>query len=40
MLSKLTFLTSGESHGKGLLSIIDGVPYGLELTEDYIRYHL
>ena len=40
MLSKLTFLTSGESHGKGLLGIIDGVPYGLELTEDYIRYHL
>lgn len=40
MLSKLNFLTSGESHGKGLLGIIDGIPYGLELTEDYIGYHL
>ena len=40
MLSKLKFLTSGESHGKGLLGIIDGIPYGLELTEDYIGFHL
>ena len=31
------FLTAGESHGKGLSVIIEGVPAGLALDEDYIR---
>jgi chorismate synthase len=30
------FLTAGESHGKGLSVIIEGVPAGLSLSEDYI----
>ena len=30
------FLTAGESHGKGLTVIIEGVPTGLPLDEDYI----
>ncbi len=30
------FLTAGESHGKGLTVIIEGVPAGLSLTEEYI----
>ncbi len=30
------FLTSGESHGKGLTAIIEGLPAGLPLTEDGI----
>ena len=34
------FLTAGESHGKGLSVIIDGVPAGLPLTEDYIQLDL
>ena len=34
------FLTAGESHGKGLTVIIDGVPAGLPLTEDYIARDL
>ncbi len=34
------FLTAGESHGKGLSVIIDGVPAGLPLTEDYIAKDL
>jgi chorismate synthase len=36
----LRFLTSGESHGKGLVIIIDGVPADLELSEDYIAVDL
>jgi len=34
------FLTAGESHGKGLSVIIEGVPAGLPLTEDYIASDL
>jgi chorismate synthase len=34
------FLTAGESHGKGLMVIIDGMPAGLELSEAYIAGHL
>ena len=30
------FLTSGESHGKGLTAVIEGLPAGLPLTEDDI----
>jgi chorismate synthase len=32
----LRFLTAGESHGKGLIAVIDGMPAGLELSEDQI----
>ena len=34
------FLTAGESHGKGLVIIIEGVPAGLALDEDYIAHDL
>lgn len=40
MLSKINFLTSGESHGKGLLGIIEGIPAGLNITSQYIDFHL
>ena len=40
MLEKLRYLTAGESHGKGLLGIIDGIPAYLEISEEYIRYQL
>ena len=40
MLVRLKFLTSGESHGKGLLGILDGIPAGLEISEEYIGYQL
>ena len=36
----LRFLTAGESHGKGLLMIIEGIPAGLPLSEDYIAVDL
>lgn len=34
------FLTAGESHGKGLLTIIEGLPAGVEVSEEYIGKHL
>ncbi len=34
------FLTAGESHGKGLVAIVEGVPAGLALGEDYIARDL
>jgi chorismate synthase len=34
------FLTAGESHGQGLVAIIEGVPAGLALNEDYIARDL
>ena len=40
MLARLKFLTAGESHGRGLLGILDGMPAGLEISEDYIDVHL
>ena len=40
MLKNITFLTAGESHGRGLLGILDGLPAGLEISEYYIGSHL
>jgi len=34
------FLTAGESHGRGLAVIVEGVPAGLPLDEDYIANDL
>ncbi|MFA5374588.1 MAG: chorismate synthase [Dehalococcoidia bacterium] len=34
------YLTAGESHGKGLIAIIDGMVAGLPLDEDYIARNL
>jgi chorismate synthase len=36
----LRFLTSGESHGKALVIIVEGVPAGLALSEDVIAVDL
>ena len=36
----LRYLTAGESHGKGLTVIIEGLPAGLSLTEEYIAREL
>ena len=35
-MGRFRFLTSGESHGKGLTALIEGLPAGLPLSEDYI----
>lgn len=36
----IRYFTSGESHGPGLTGVVEGVPAGLKLTEDYIEQHL
>ena len=40
MLTRIKFMTAGESHGKGLLGIIDGIPSGLEIDKKYIDAQL
>ena len=40
MINKIKFLTAGESHGKGSLGIIDGIPSGLKIDENYIEKEL
>jgi chorismate synthase len=35
-MTELRFLTAGESHGKALVITLDGIPAGLEITEEYI----
>jgi len=36
-MTELRFLTAGESHGKGLTVIVEGLPAGLPLTEQYME---
>ena len=36
----LRFLTAGESHGKSLSVIVEGLPASLPLSEDYIERHM
>ena len=40
MLTRIKFMTAGESHGKGLLGILDGIPSGLEIDKKYIDAQL
>jgi chorismate synthase len=40
MLSKLRFFTAGESHGRGLISLLEGIPSGLSLSADDIDREL
>ena len=40
MLNKIKFLTAGESHGRALIGIIQGIPAGLEITSDDINFEL
>jgi len=39
-MTELRFLTAGESHGKALVAVLEGVPAGLPLTEEYIARDL
>jgi chorismate synthase len=36
----LRYLTAGESHGQGLVVIVEGLPAGLEVTEEMIQFEL
>ncbi len=40
MLEKIKYLTAGESHGLGLLGILEGIPSHLALDENYIQNQL
>ena len=40
MLSKFRFLTAGESHGKCLTAIIEGIPSGFIIDPDFINKEL
>jgi chorismate synthase len=37
---KLTYLTAGESHGKGLIGVIEGMPANIPISEAYINEQL
>jgi chorismate synthase len=39
-MTELRFLTAGESHGKALVAILEGIPAGLAITEEYIQSDL
>ena len=36
----MRFLNAGESHGKSLTALVEGIPANLPLTEDYIERHM
>ena len=40
MLKKISYMTAGESHGTGLIGIIEGIPAGMNITEEYIEKDL
>lgn len=40
MFEKFRFLTAGESHGKCLMAIIEGLPAGFEISIDFINQEL
>ena len=39
-MSKLRFLTAGESHGPALSIIVEGIPSGLEILAEDVNHHL
>src|SRR4030043_294823 len=39
-MGQFRFLTAGESHGQGLVAVIEGMVAGLTLSEDYIAQDL
>lgn len=39
-MSGISWLTAGESHGRGLIGIIEGIPAGLSISEQAIQYEL
>jgi chorismate synthase len=34
------FTTSGESHGRALVAIVEGIPAGLKVNQEYINEEL
>jgi chorismate synthase len=40
MMSRINYLTAGESHGRGLVGILEGIPAGLKLSAEDINVQL
>jgi len=40
LVAMLRFLTAGESHGPGLVAVVEGLPAGLEVSSDGIAHEL
>ena len=40
MIILIRYLTAGESHGKGLLGILEGIPSNLDMDMDFINNEL
>ena len=36
----IRYLTAGESHGKALVTIVEGFPSNLPIDSEYINFHL
>jgi chorismate synthase len=39
-VNSFSFITAGESHGKGLVAVVEGLPAGLTVNVDYINHQL
>src|ERR1041384_488920 len=39
-MSRFNFITAGESHGKGLIVIIEGLPAGLSIDSNFINHEM
>ena len=39
-MGRLRFLTAGESHGRGLVAIVEGLPAGLPVTAEQVDHEL
>lgn len=39
-MSEFNFITAGESHGKGLVAVVEGLPAGLTVDAGYINHQL
>ncbi len=39
-MTQLRFLTAGESHGQALVAILEGIPAGVPVTEEYIAVEM
>ncbi|HWC76119.1 MAG TPA: chorismate synthase [Blastocatellia bacterium] len=39
-MGQFNFTTAGESHGKGLVAIIEGLPAGLPVDSEFINHHM
>src|SRR5436189_3576296 len=39
-MSQLTYRTAGESHGKAMLALVEGMPAGIDVDTDFINNEL